>query len=89
VVVLTVPANIKFALGVGAERRAVYIRIERGIKLHSTISSVVKKAWPFLLPDQRVIEASFRMLKEAHVGQFGNLVENSLAEIPDQSKAIR
>jgi hypothetical protein len=79
VVVLTVPPNIKYGLGQGAERRAIYTRVERGMKSHSTITEVAKKAWPVLLPTQNIIETYFRMLKEARVGWFGNLVDDSRA----------
>jgi hypothetical protein len=83
------PANFRFGLEYGNARRSVYARLERGMKAHSSISAVVKRAWPYLYPTKEVIEVSFKMLKEAHVGRFGDLVDDSLAAAPNPSKAIR
>ena len=47
------------------------------MKAHSSISAVVKKAWPDLHPDRDVIDPSFKMLKEARVGRFGDLVDDT------------
>jgi len=67
----------------------VYFTVERGVKAHSHIAAVVKKSWPVLYGDQEMIEESFKMLKKARVGRFGDLVEDSLAQAPNPSKAIR
>ncbi len=89
VVVLTVPVNIKFGLRVGAHRRAVYSRIERAMKSHSTISAIVKTACPVLLPNRPFVETSFRMLRDARIGRFGSLVDDRVAAAPNGSSAIR
>jgi hypothetical protein len=88
-IVAALPANFRFGLEYGNARRTVYTRLERGMKAHSSISAVVKKAWPYLYPNKEVIEVSFKMLKEAHVGRFGDLVDDSLAAAPNPSRAIR
>ena len=59
------------------------------MRSHSTISAVAKKARPLLFPVEKIVEDSFRMLKEARIGRFGELVDNRLAEVPNASSAIR
>jgi hypothetical protein len=56
---------------------------------HSTLSAVVKNAWPHLYPSKEFIEVSFKMLKEAQVGRFGDVVDDRLANAPNGSSAIR
>ena len=89
VVILTVPTNIKHGLSVGESRRVVYTRLERDMNAHSTLSAVVKNAWPDLYPSKEFIEVSFKMLKEAQVGHFGDLVDDRLAAAQNPSKPIR
>jgi hypothetical protein len=89
VVILTVPTNIKHGLSVGESRRVVYTRLERDMNAHSTLSAVVKNAWPDLYPSKEFIEVSFKMLKEAQVGRFGDLVDDRLANAPNGSSAIQ
>jgi hypothetical protein len=88
-IVAALPANFRFGLDYGNARRTVYTRLERGMKAHSSISAVVKKAWPYLYPSKEIIEVSFKMLKDAHVGRFGDLVDDSLAAAQNPSKPMR
>jgi hypothetical protein len=88
-VILAVPANIRFGRWLGERQRAIYVKIERGMRAHSPISVAVKKSWPALHTEQKMIDESFKMLKKARVGRFGYLVEDSMAEAPNPSKAIR
>jgi hypothetical protein len=87
--VVAIPANFRYSREYGKGLRAIYTRVERGMKSRSSISAVVKTAWPALNSNQKVIDRSFRMLKQARVGLFGNLVEDNLAEAPDARQAIR
>jgi hypothetical protein len=88
-IVIAIPANFRYGRDYGNGMLAIYTRVERGIKAHFPISAVVKRAWPELHPDRKLIGKSFRMLKQAHVGRFGNLVEDNLAKAPNASTEIR
>jgi hypothetical protein len=88
-VVVALPVNLRNGREYGTAMRAVYTRVERSMKAHSSISGAVQKAWPVLHPSQQIIDKSFRMLKQARVGRFGDLGEDRLGELPNDSRAVR
>jgi hypothetical protein len=87
-VILAIPANIRFGVSLGEGRRMAYIGIERGLKAHLHVSMLVKKACPTLYPEPNVVLESFKMLKDAQVGSFKNL-DDRVAAAPDAASAIR
>jgi hypothetical protein len=74
-----IPAQVRFARAMGEGRRDLYVSIERGIKRGMTPSKLLDLTYPALYVDRVAISKSFQMLKDARVGKFRNMSDDSLA----------
>ncbi len=88
-IIVAIPANIRYGREYGNVIGGVFTNVQRAMKARSPISTAVKNAWPVLHPNQKVIDDSFKLLKEARVGRFGNLAHDNLAAVPVSATVIR
>jgi hypothetical protein len=73
----------------GEGRRQLYVKIERGLKRGMPPSRLLDLTYPRLYIDRVATMRSFKMLKEAHVGNFGLMREEALAGKADSQTTIR
>ena len=73
----------------GRARRAVYDRIERGLKNGVPTERLVDIACPDLFSQRDIVYESFQMLKKAGIGKFRYMVDDGLAARDDGSRAVR
>jgi hypothetical protein len=88
-IIVAIPANIQYGRDYGNEIGGVFTNVLRAMNTRCPISVAVKKAWPVLHPDQKTIGESFKLLKEARVGQFGKLAHDNLAAFPNPATVLR
>ncbi len=87
-VCLAMPANIKFGLRFGEDRLSVYRSVERSLKARAHRSVLMRKACPALFPDPEIAYKCFKMLKDARVGDFANLVDDRVVDDPEAPTAV-
>jgi hypothetical protein len=87
-VCLAMPANIKFGLRFGEDRLSAYRSVERSLKARAHRSVLMRKACPALFPDPEIAYKCFKMLKDARVGDFANLVDDRVVDDPETPTAV-
>jgi hypothetical protein len=88
-VCLALPANIKFGLRLGEDRRSVYRSVEHSLKARAHASVLMRKVCPALFPDPEIAHQCFKMLKDARVGNFKYFVDDRVATGPEAPTVIR
>jgi hypothetical protein len=87
--VLSLPGSVRFGLALGAERRALYLEVERCLRARVANSVLTSKVCPALHPEPKVVATRFRMLEDAGIGPFRHAATDGAASAQREPSAIR